>query len=53
MPRKKEPPKQPIDMTTEELAQRVFPPNVLEKLKELAAQEPKQPRKPSSQKDSN
>ena len=53
MPRKKDPPKQPIDMTTEELAQRVFPPKVLEKLKKIAAQEQSQPRNQSSQDDSN
>ena len=53
MPRKKDLPKQPIDVTTEELAQRVFPTKVLEKLKEIAAQESPQSRKQSSQDDSS
>ena len=33
MPRKK---KEPIDMTTEELARRIFPPKVLKELKRIA-----------------
>ena len=43
MPRKKkdEQPKPPHEMTDEELAQRVFPPAVLEQLKRIANPEPK------------
>ncbi len=45
MPRKK---KSPKDMTTEELAKRVFPPKVLKELKRIAQDgEEKQPGKPS------
>ena len=44
MPRKKkeQPQKLPHEMTTEELAQKVFPPDVLEQLKRIANPEPKQ-----------
>ena len=42
MTRKKEQPKLPHDMTSEELAKRVFPPTVLEQLKHIANPEPKQ-----------
>ena len=41
MPRKK-PEKLPHDMTSEELARKVFPPDVLEQLKRIANPEPKQ-----------
>jgi len=47
MPRKK---KEPKDMTTEELAQRVFPAKVLKELKKIANPEPK-PSKSSYKKD--
>lgn len=40
-------PKRAIHMTTEEIAQRVFPEEVVEELKRLA-NEPKPPRKPSA-----
>ncbi|MBI4213615.1 MAG: hypothetical protein HY534_04830 [Chloroflexi bacterium] len=53
MPKKDQPKKRATDMTDEELARRIFPPKVLEMLKEVAAQEPKQPRKSSSQEDSS
>jgi len=44
MPRRK---KEPIDMTTEELAKRVFPPKILKELKQIAHQgEESQPPKP-------
>jgi hypothetical protein len=45
MPRKK---KEPKDMTSEELARRVFPPKVLAELKKIANPESA---KPSSKKD--
>ncbi len=48
MPRKK---KEPKDMTTEELAKKVFPPKALEQLKKLANPEEPKPAK-SSHKDS-
>ena len=45
MPRKKkEQPKLPHDMTTEELAKKVFPPKVLEELKKIANPQPSQPK---------
>lgn len=43
MPRKK---KEPIDMTTEELAKKAFPPKVLKELKRIAHQEENLPPKP-------
>ena len=44
MPRKKkdEQPKPPHEMTSEELAKKVFPPDVLEQLKRIANPETKQ-----------
>lgn len=47
MPRKK-PEKPPSEMTSEELAQKVFPPALLEQLKRIANPEPKQT-KPSQE----
>lgn len=47
MPRKK---KQPIDMTTEELAKKVFPPKVLKELKRIAheGETPESPKRKTS-----
>jgi hypothetical protein len=45
LPRKK---KEPRDMTSEELAKRVFPPKVLRELKKVAHQGDAKPRKSSS-----
>jgi hypothetical protein len=48
MPKREQPKKKATEMTDEELARRVFPPQVLEELKKAAAQEPTQKRKSSS-----
>lgn len=50
MPRKKQQPKPPHEMTSEELAKKVFPPDVLEQLKHIANPE-FQPKSPSPSKD--
>ncbi|MBI4213262.1 MAG: hypothetical protein HY534_03055 [Chloroflexi bacterium] len=52
MPKKEQPKKRATEMTDDELAKRIFPPKVLEELKRVAAQEPTQKRKSSSQEDS-
>lgn len=53
MPRKAKPKKPASEMTSDELARRIFPPKVLERLNDVAHQEPTPKRKSSSQEDSS
>ena len=49
MPRRK---KKASEMTTEELARRVFPKKVVEELKRIAHEEPSKPRQPKKDRSS-